>query len=123
MTTALPSDAYIQATSFHTDVDYLETLFTRRLIGDCELPIIDIGQGTPLVFVPILEHLEFVYARQVRFFSTQRRVILYRRHETRTRFTGLRERVEELRQLLNYLDIMAADLVGHGDAAMVLLEF
>lgn len=125
MTTALSSDfdSYIQADSFHADVAYLEALFERRLIGACELPIIDIGQGAPLVFVPILEHLEFVYARQVRFFSLHRRVILYRRHETRTRFTGMQERVEELRQLLNHLDIMAADLVGHGDAAMVLLEF
>lgn len=125
MTTALSSDSdsYIQSASFHADVAYLEALFERRLIGACELPIIDIGQGAPLVFVPILEHLEFVYARQVRLFSQQRRVILYRRHETRTRFTGMQERVEELRQLLNHLDIMAADLVGHGDAAMVLLEF
>lgn len=126
MTTALSSDpacSYVQADAFHADVAYLEGLFERRLIGNYELPLIDIGQGAPLVFVPILEHLEFVYARQVRFFSSQRRVILYRRHETRTRFTGLPERVEELRQLLNHLEIVAADFVGHGDAAMVLLEF
>lgn len=126
MTTALSSDnscSYIQAETFHADVAYLEALFERRLIGNYELPLIDIGQGAPLVFVPILEHLEFVYARQVRFFSSQRRVILYRRHETRTRFTGIPERVEELRQLLNHLEIVAADFVGHGDAAMVLLEF
>lgn len=123
MTTALSSETYIQADAFHADVAYLEALFVRRLIGNYELPIIDIGQGAPLVFVPILEHLEFVYARQIRFFSPQRRVILYRRHETRSRFTGIPERVEELRQLLNHLEIVAADFVGHGDAAMVLLEF
>lgn len=123
MTTALSSETYIQADAFHADVAYLEALFVRRLIGNYELPIIDIGQGAPLVFVPILEHLEFVYARQIRFFSPQRRVILYRRHETRSRFTGITERVEELRQLLNHLEIVAADFVGHGDAAMVLLEF
>lgn len=126
MTTALSSSdsySYIHADAFHADVAYLEALFERRLIGNYELPLIDIGQGAPLVFVPILEHLEFVYARQVQFFSQKRRVILYRRHETRTRFTGIPERVEELRQLLNHLEIVAADFVGHGDAAMVLLEF
>lgn len=123
MATTRSSNSYIQAASFHADVEYLEGLFQRRLVGNYELPVIDTGQGAPLIFVPILEHLEFVYARQVRFFRSQRRVILYRRHETRTRFTGIPERVEELRQLLNHLEIMAADFVGHGDAAMVLLEF
>ncbi len=122
MTTAQP-ETFIDVNSFQADVEYLEGLFQRQVIGDCELPLIDIGPGAPLVFVPILEHLEFVYARQVRFFSQQRRVILYRRPETRTYFTGREKRVEELRELLNHLEIMTADFVAHGDGAMVLLEF
>src|SRR5438045_3932827 len=75
------------------------------------------------VFVPIHEHLEFVYARQVRAFSTSRRVILYRRHESRTRFVSLAERAEELRQVLDSLGITSIDLVAHGDGAMVVFEF
>jgi pimeloyl-ACP methyl ester carboxylesterase len=123
MTTAQPPDVAINADAFQADVVYLEALFQRQVIGDRELPLIDIGQGAPLVFVPILEHLEFVYARQVRFFSQQRRVILYRRHETRRYFTGMEQRVEELRHLLNHLEIVSADFIAHGDGAMVLLEF
>ncbi len=123
MATTHVSGAYIDAEAFQADVDYLEALFQRKQVGNNEMPLIDIGQGAPLVFVPILENLEFVYARQVRFFSSERRVILYRRHETRTRFTRMRARVEELRDLLNHLEITEADFVGHGDAAMVLLEF
>src|SRR5258707_15417410 len=80
------------------------------------------GQGAPLVFVPILEHLEFVYARQVRFFSQDRRVILYRRHETRRNFTSIQQRAEELREWLNHLEIVNADFIAHGDWVMVLLE-
>jgi pimeloyl-ACP methyl ester carboxylesterase len=116
-------EVLINAGSFVADVAYLEGLFRRQIVGNSELPLIDIGQGAPLVFVPILEHLEFVYARQVRFFSRQRRVILYRRHETRMHFTGMEQRVEELRQLLNHLEIASADFLAHGDGAMVLLEF
>lgn len=123
MTTTQAPDAYIDVKAFQDDVAYLEALFRRQMIGANELPLIDIGQGTPLVFVPILEHLEFVYARQVRFFSQQRRVILYRRHETRMHFTRIEQRVEELRELLNHLEIVSADFVAHGDGAMVLLEF
>src|SRR5205085_8823789 len=64
-----------------------------------------------------------VYARQVRAFSTSRRVILYRRHESRTRFVSLAERAEELRQVLDSLGITSIDLVAHGDGAMVVFEF
>lgn len=123
MTTAHLPGSYIDPGVFQADVAYLEALLQRHVLGNYELPLIDIGQGAPLVFVPILEHLEFVYARQVRFFSQHRRVILYRRHETRMHFTGVQQRVEELFQLLNHLEIVSADFVGHGDGAMVLLEF
>ena len=113
----------IDETTFHSDVDYVENLWRRTPIGQLDIPVIDIGEGTPLVFVPILEHLEFVYARQIREFSQSRRVILYRRRETRTRAVGLSERTEELRCILDSLGLECVDLIAHGDAAMVLFEF
>jgi len=114
---------YIDEDAFHADVQYIEALWQRKAIGSTDVPLIDIGNDRPLVFVPILEHLEFVYARQVRAFSQSRRVIMYRRHETRSHPVGLIERAEELRQVLDYLGLEAVDFVAHGDAAMVLFEF
>jgi pimeloyl-ACP methyl ester carboxylesterase len=113
----------IDDATFHADVAYLESLWRRVPIGAIDLPIIDIGAGAPIVFVPILEHFEFVYARQMRALSQSRRVILYRRREDRQRFVGLAERAEELRSVLDALGLQQVDLAGHGDAAMVLLEF
>lgn len=113
----------IDDATFHDDVAYLESLWQRMPVGTVDMPVIDIGVGEPLVFVPILEHLEFVYARQIRAFSETRRVIAYRRQENRSRFVGLAERAEELRQVLDSLGVKSADMVGHGDAAMVLFEF
>lgn len=115
--------AYIDDDTFHADVQYIESLWQRKTIGTTDMPLIDIGSGPALVFVPILEHLEFVYARQVRAFSQSRRVIMYRRHETRSQAVGLAERAEELRQVLDDLALDAVDFVAHGDAAMVLFEF
>jgi pimeloyl-ACP methyl ester carboxylesterase len=120
---SVPTDSYIDASTFHADVEYIETLWRRATVGPLDIPLIDIGEGAPLVFVPILEHLEFVYARQVRAFSQSRRVILYRRRETRTRPVGLVERAGELRSVLDSLGLACVDLVAHGDAAMVLFEF
>jgi pimeloyl-ACP methyl ester carboxylesterase len=113
----------IDKTTFHADVAYIESLWQRTPIGQLDMPLIDIGEGAPVVFVPILEHLEFVYARQIREFSQSRRVILYRRRETRTRPVGLAERAEELRSVLDSQELESVDLIAHGDAAMVLLEF
>ena len=119
------NNVWIDDTLFHEDVNYLEGLWQRQPVGNSDLPLIDIGDkaAPALVFVPILEHLEFVYARQVRSLSTSRRVILYRRRETRQRAIGLVERAEELRQVLDSLELAQVDLLGHGDAAMVLFEF
>jgi pimeloyl-ACP methyl ester carboxylesterase len=114
---------YIDDGTFHADVEYIESLWQRKAIGARDMPLIDIGNGAPLVFVPILEQLEFVYARQVRALSQSRRVIMYRRHETRTQAVSLIERAEELREVLDFLGLEAVDLVAHGDAAMVLFEF
>jgi pimeloyl-ACP methyl ester carboxylesterase len=113
----------IDETTFHADVEYIENLWRRTPIGLFDIPVIDVGEGVPLVFVPILEHLEFVYARQVRVFSQSRRVILYRRRETRTQPVGLAERAGELHSVLDSLGLECVDLIAHGDAAMVLLEF
>src|SRR5947207_15813523 len=118
-----PTGAYIDTSAFHADVQYIESLWQRIPINGIDLPMIDIGRGEPLVFVPILEHLEFVYARQIRAFSQSRRVILYRRRESYRKTVGMAERVEELRAVLDSLELGSVDLLGHGDAAMVLYEF
>ncbi len=113
----------ISAETFHSDVQFIEERWQHVPVVDAELPLLELGMGEPLIFVPILEHLEFVYARQIRALSQSRRVILYRRREFRTRFCGLAERAEELRNVLDALAIETADFIAHGDAAMVLFEF
>ena len=109
---------------FRADIEFLEASWRPApSAGDGRVSLIDLGSGDPLVFVPIHEHLEFVYARQIRSFKESRRVVLYRRAESRTHFVRLADRVEELRKILRSLQISQADFVAHGDAAMVLAEF
>lgn len=121
--TPLPAIRQISTAAFRADVQFLEECWQRVPVAEVDLPLIDLGMGDPLVFVPILEHLEFIYARQIRYFSQSRRVILYRRRESRTRFVSLAERAEELARVLDACHVVSADLVAHGDAAMVLFEF
>ena len=121
--TITTGSSLIDDNSFHADVQYIESLWRRFPVGNVDMPLIDIGEGEPLVFVPILEHLEWVYARQVQALSQSRRVIMYRRRESLARFVGLAERAGELLEVLDSLGLQQVDLVGHGDAAMVLFEF
>jgi pimeloyl-ACP methyl ester carboxylesterase len=114
---------WIDEATLQADIDYLDSRWQRRAVGNEDKPIIDIGTGEPLVFVPILEHLDWVYSRQIQEFSQTRRVIFYRRHESRTVPVTAPERAEELRRVLDSLNLERVDLVGHGDAAIVLLEF
>lgn len=114
---------WIETATFHADVEDLESRWQRRIIGTSEVPLIDMGNGDPVIFVPPLEQLEFVYARQLQTLSQTRRVLLYRRRELRTREIGHEERVAELRILLDGLAVDQADLVGYGEAAIVLLQF
>jgi pimeloyl-ACP methyl ester carboxylesterase len=118
-----PVLTHCSAETFHADVQFLEVNWKPVPVAGIELPVIDLGAGNPLVFVPIHEHLEFVYARQVRTLIPSRRVVLYRRQESRTHFVSLADRAEELRSVLDSLGIPCADLVAHGDGAMVLAEF
>jgi len=125
LTTSLHEPVVKQCSSeiFRDDVQFLEGTWRPVSIQGVDVPLIDIGTGDPLVFVPIHEHLEFVYARLIRAFSTSRRVILYRRRESRTNFVSLADRADELRNIVDSLGIASADFVAHGDAAMVLAEF
>ncbi len=121
--TTTTTSPLIDEATFHADVQYIELLWQRFPVGNVDMPLIDTGEGEALVFVPILEHLEWVYARQVQAFSRSRRVIMYRRQENRSRSVGLAERAAELLCVLDSLGLQQVDLVGHGDAAMVLFEF
>ncbi len=124
MTISTPSpQTWIDAATLQTDIDYLDSRWQRIAVGNEDKPIIDIGTGEPLVCVPILEHLDWVYSHQIQHFSQTRRVIFYRRHESRTTSVTAPERAEELRRVLDTLGLERADFIGHGDAAIVLLEF
>jgi pimeloyl-ACP methyl ester carboxylesterase len=124
MTTVEPVVKPISMETVRADIEFLEANWRPGpATAPADISLIDLGTGEPLVFIPIHEHLEFVYARQVRSFSTSRRVIVYRRAESRTQFVSLADRVEELRRILDALRISRTDFVAHGDAAMVLAEF
>ncbi|MGB2953938.1 MAG: alpha/beta hydrolase [Gaiellaceae bacterium] len=83
----------------------------------------DEGQGDPIVFVPILGGLEVVYAKQLRELAKTNRVILHERTESLDRRVPVGPRVDEIRKVLDHLEIERAHLVGLGEAGITTYNF
>ena len=114
----LVSDAQWEA-----DKAYIQESLRPVQVGARTLEVIDLGQGDPIIFIPILAHVEIVYARQLREFSQDHRALLYRRPEATDHPVSIAERVEEVRELLDALGVERAHIVGRGEGAVVASEF
>jgi pimeloyl-ACP methyl ester carboxylesterase len=87
--------------------------------GGRRLEVIDIGDGEPILYIPLMSHVEVVYARQLRDFGRDHRAVLFRREEPTDRAVGIAERVEEALAVLDALGIEKAHIVGRGQASLV----
>lgn len=101
------------------DRELVRTSLRPRTVAGRELEVIDLGDGDPVVCVPILAHVEVVYARQLRDLARDHRVVLHRRPEATDAPVGIARRVEEMCELMDALDIDSAHVVGRGEGAIV----
>lgn len=108
---------------WNADREYVRDHLRPRRLGDRELELIDLGQGEPILYVPILAHVEVIYARQLRDFGRDHRVLLYRRPESTDHPVGIDQRVQETRALLDDLGVASAHVVGRGEGAIVASAF
>lgn len=105
------------------DQAYVEAGLRPARVDGWETELFDHGEGEPVLYIPILAHVEVIYARQLRDFSRDHRAITYRRPEATTAPKSIADRVEEVRQLLDHLGIDRAHIVGRGEGAIVASEF
>lgn len=105
------------------DLEYIESSLRHTRVDGWETELFDQGEGEPIVFVPILAHVEVIYARQLRDFSRDHRAITYRRPEATYAPATIADRVREVGELLDHLGIPAAHIVGRGEGAIVAAEF
>jgi pimeloyl-ACP methyl ester carboxylesterase len=105
------------------DLAYVDEGLKHERIGSWETELFDAGQGEAVLFVPILGHVEVIYARQLRDFSRDHRAITYRRPEATTAPATIADRVREVRELLDHLSLDRAHVVGRGEGAIVASEF
>jgi pimeloyl-ACP methyl ester carboxylesterase len=105
------------------DLAFVEDVLQPMRIGRWETEVADLGAGEPVLLVPILAHVEVIYARQLRGLSPRYRTITYRRLESTSSFVTIADRVREVRELLDALEVDRAHVVGRGEGAIVAAEF
>jgi pimeloyl-ACP methyl ester carboxylesterase len=105
------------------DLAYVQEGLRHERIDGWETELFDRGEGDAIVFIPILGHVEVIYARQLRDFSRDHRAVTYRRPEATTAPATIADRVREVGELLDHLGISTIDIVGRGEGAIVAAEF
>ena len=81
-----------------------------------KLRVLDSGQGEPILFLPMIKDMNFVYARQLEEFGVDHRVILYEPRLSRTSHFGVADRAREAVDLMDALGIKSAHVVAWSDA-------
>jgi pimeloyl-ACP methyl ester carboxylesterase len=114
----LVSDEQLEA-----DLRFVDAGSRHERIDGWETELFDQGEGDPILFVPILGHVEVIYARQLRDLSRDHRAITYRRPEATTEPRSIADRVREVGELLDHHGIESAHVVGRGEGALVAAEF
>jgi pimeloyl-ACP methyl ester carboxylesterase len=105
------------------DLAFVDDALQPVRVDGWETEVVDLGSGEPVLLVPILAHVEVIYARQLRGLSSQYRTITYRRPESTSSFVTIADRVREVRALLDHFELERAHVVGRGEGAIVAAEF
>jgi pimeloyl-ACP methyl ester carboxylesterase len=105
------------------DLELVASGLQRERVDGWETELFDRGDGEPILFIPILAHVEVIYARQLRDLSRDHRTITYRRPEATTAPRTITDRVREVRSLLDHLGLQSVHVVGRGEGAIVAAEF
>jgi pimeloyl-ACP methyl ester carboxylesterase len=108
---------------WNEDREYVASRVKPLDAGGRKLGLIDQGEGDPILYIPLMSHVEVVYARQLRDFSRDHRTLLFRREEPTDRPVGIDERVEESLAVLDALGIEKAHIMGRGQASIVASAF
>ena len=88
---------------------------TLALEDGSTLQVLDVGQGDPVLLLPMIDELNFVYAPQIEEFQSDYRVLLYvPRLSDRHRF-GIPDRANEALSFMRRLGIERAHIIVWGD--------
>jgi pimeloyl-ACP methyl ester carboxylesterase len=108
------------------DADQLaieRAMTTVSLGADGAVRVLSVGDGIPIVCMPMVAELNFVYAPQLAAFSDEYRVVAYEPNLSREARVDTVDRAAELCRLLDALQIPAAHVVAWSDVGAPAYQF
>ncbi len=82
-----------------------------------------LGQGPPVVLVPMIQELNFVYVPLIVALQTHYTVVIYKPAVRYTRTLHVAERVDELRDILSHLNLGPIHLISWSDTGAVAYRY
>jgi pimeloyl-ACP methyl ester carboxylesterase len=106
------------------DQQRIEQTMTPLAVPECSpIRLYDAGAGEPIVFLPMVQELNFVYARQLAEFASDYRVLLYEPRLSRRSRVGITDRAAEVLVVMDTLGLPAAHLVAWSDTGSAAYVF
>lgn len=94
-----------------------------QLTDESSLRVLSVGSGDPIIFVPMITELNFLYAPQVEEFSIDHRVILYEPRLSRHSRVSIADRASEMVLLMESLGLESSHIVAWSDAGAAAYTF
>jgi len=108
----------LEKEQFQRNADFIYRQWKPANIEGWNTRILDVGEGSPVVFVPICQGLEAFDSLLIQHFSKSHRVITYQRREDENSILGRESRARDLHQVVHHLGIEKAHFVSHSSGSI-----
>lgn len=123
MKNAIENSKLFEINEFNRNRDFIHDNWKSTDIDDWNTCIFDMGNGEPMLFVPIADSLEVYDSLLLKHFSGKNRVITFRRRENDRKTLYREDRAEDIKRILDYLNIERAHIVSHSSGSIAATTF
>lgn len=114
----LENSPILEREQFQRNSDFINQQWQSTNINGWNTHILDLGEGSPIVFVPICRGLEVFDSLLIQHFSKNHRVITYQRREDENQVLDREKRAQDILEILEHLGIEKAHFVSHSSGSI-----
>lgn len=116
--TQFENSSILEKEEFQKNANFIYQQWKAINIKGWNTKILDIGQGEPIIFVPIARGLEPFDSLIIQHFAKTYRVITFERREDENQILDRKSRANDIKQVLDYLNIKKAHFISHSSGSV-----
>lgn len=114
----LENSPLLEKAQFQENADFVYRQWRLTNVDGWQTFILDVGEGTPMIVVPIAQGLEAFDSLLLQHFAQKYRVITYQRREDENQILDRANRARDLQRILHHLGIEQAHFVSHSSGSV-----